>query len=83
MEILVLLVGIRWLFIRAAQKIVVDSGGNWTVSGLNLSQGDIISVTAQYAVETVSTPTTTIVAAAPIQTTHVEAVCSLICKGLE
>lgn len=68
--ILVLLVGIRWLFIRAAQKTVVETGGSWTVSGLNLSQGDIISVTAQYAGETVSTPTTTIVAAAPIQTAH-------------
>ncbi|MEC0236638.1 amino acid permease [Paenibacillus kribbensis] len=68
--ILVLLVGIRWLFIRAAQKTAVDTGGNWTVTGLNLSQGDIISVTSQYAGETVSTPATTIVAAAPSQTAH-------------
>ncbi len=64
-----LLVGIRWLFIRIVQKSVVDISGNWTVSGLTLAQGDLISVTAQYAGETVSTEVITIVAEAPRQTT--------------
>ncbi|MFL0266686.1 amino acid permease [Candidatus Clostridium radicumherbarum] len=64
-----LLVGIRWLFIRIIQKSVVDTGGNWSVSGLTLAQGDLISVTAQYAGETKSTEVTSIVAEAPLQTT--------------
>ncbi|MCZ8515065.1 amino acid permease [Paenibacillus filicis] len=65
---LLLLIGIRWLFKRVTQKAAVDTGGNWTVSGLTLAQGDIISVTAQYAGDTASTEVTTIVASAPIQT---------------
>lgn len=64
-----LLVGIRWLFIRIVQKSVVDTGGNWTVSDLTLAEGDLISVTAQYAGETVSAEVITIVAEAPLQTT--------------
>jgi amino acid transporter len=63
-----LLVGIRWLFIRIVQKSVVNTGGNWTVSGLTLAEGDLISVTAQYAGETISTPVTAIVTEAQLQT---------------
>ncbi|KZL92661.1 APC family permease [Clostridium magnum] len=65
----IILTGIRWLIIRVVEKSVVDAGGNWTVSGLTLAQGDIISVTAQYAGEKESTAVITIVAAAAIQTT--------------
>ncbi|HEX9061926.1 MAG TPA: APC family permease, partial [Clostridia bacterium] len=67
--LLILLTGIRWLLIRVNQKADVNAGGDWTVAGLNLAEGDIISVTAQYPGETVSTKTTTIVAEAPPQTT--------------
>ena len=65
---LVLLIGIRWLLLRLAENKAIDAGGSWTVSGLNLSEGDTISVTAQYAIESASTATITIVAAAPTQT---------------
>ncbi|WP_425801135.1 amino acid permease [Desulfitobacterium sp. Sab5] len=65
---IVILVGMRWLSIRIVQKAVVDTGGNWTVSGLTLAEGDLISVTAHYAGETMSTSVTAIVAAAPRQT---------------
>jgi hypothetical protein len=66
--LLVILIGIRFLIIRLVQKSVVDTSGNWSVSGLTLAQGDVISVTAQYAGEAVSAAASTIVAAAPIQT---------------
>ncbi|HEY3363565.1 MAG TPA: amino acid permease [Symbiobacteriaceae bacterium] len=67
--LIVLLTGIRWLFMRVYQKAVVDAGGNWTVTGLTLAEGDIVSLTAQYAGEKASTKTTAIVAVAPVQTT--------------
>gem|GEM_PF-3218423 len=66
--VLALCIGIRGLCIRIVQKSVADTCGNWSVSGLELAQGDIISVTAQYAGEAVSSPVTTVVAAAPVQT---------------
>lgn len=66
--LLALLVVIRSLIIRLVQKATVDTSGNWSVTGLTLAQGDIISVTAQYAGEAVSATASTIVAAAPLQT---------------
>lgn len=65
---LLLLLAIRWLVIRFSQKADVNGGGSWTVSGLTLAQGDIISVTAQYAGEKASKKSTVVVAAAPVQT---------------
>ncbi|MGE5474680.1 MAG: APC family permease [Ignavibacteriales bacterium] len=66
--LIVVLTGIRWLLILVNQKAGVDASGDWAVSGLKLAEGDIISVTAQYPSETISTKTTAIVAEAPPQT---------------
>lgn len=53
-----------------AQPEVIAADGKWTVSGLTLSQGDSISVTAQYGDETSNTAAITTVAPAPLQTTE-------------
>jgi FtsP/CotA-like multicopper oxidase with cupredoxin domain len=48
-----------------AQPTVVAAGGIWTVSGLTLAEGNVISVTAQAPGKAVSAPATTTVLVAP------------------
>ncbi|NMC58601.1 MAG: APC family permease [Candidatus Methanofastidiosa archaeon] len=66
---IVILTCVRLLITRVNQKFAIDTDGVWTVSGLTLAQGDIISVTAQYAGEKESKKTKIIVSKAPSQTT--------------